>query len=278
MTATELSAYGRTWFDALATPSDAAAAGASRPHSLAAGSLRLGDEDALLLALVPDPGARFPRARHGEAGLEEGWAFASAVRDAVDSDRGSATRRPIVVVVDVPSQAYGYVEELAGIHQSLAAAADALATARLEGHPVTALIVGKAISGAFLAIGLQANRILSLRHDGIAVQVMSKQSAARITRRTIEELDAAAEGIPAVAYDGDSFAQLGAVHRVIDTANAADPQPGDIASVVDALAEATADARADGTSLRSRLDSAAAAEQRGASILVRERVASAWNV
>lgn len=94
-------------------------------------------------------------------------------------------------MVDVPSQAYGYREELIGVHQALAAAIDAYAAAREAGHPVVALMVGKAVSGASLAHGLQANRLIALDDDGVQVHVMSKQSAARITRRTIAELDEA---------------------------------------------------------------------------------------
>lgn len=40
-----------------------------------------------------------------------------------------------------------------GIHRALAGAAAAYANARLAGHPVIGLIVGKAMSGAFLAHG-----------------------------------------------------------------------------------------------------------------------------
>ncbi len=73
-------------------------------------------------------------------------ALARLVRDAIAADRPGA-RRPIIAVVDVPSQAYGRLEALLGISYSLAAAVDAYASARMEGHPVVGLIVGSAISG-----------------------------------------------------------------------------------------------------------------------------------
>jgi biotin-independent malonate decarboxylase gamma subunit len=238
---------------------------------------RVGTDRAALIAVVPNPAARFPRARNGEMGLEEGWGFAAAIDAIATADTTAPRRRAIVIVVDVPSQAYGYSEELVGIHQSLAAATNAVAAARLAGHPVIALVVGKAVSGAFLAIGLQANRILLLDHDGIVVQVMSKLSAARITRRSVAELDAIAQFAPATAYDGASFAQLGAVHAVVPVDHPAAPSPFDVRHIVDALDEATADIRAHGPGLASRLDSASARTQRAASQLVRERVASAWN-
>ncbi|MGY4857371.1 biotin-independent malonate decarboxylase subunit gamma [Cryobacterium sp. AP23] len=274
MTENAASQLGRVWFDALAV---------TRPHSMdlpssvLVGGTGVDGDRAALIAVVPNPGARFPRARNGEMGLEEGWGFAQAIEGIVHEDAAADLRRPIIVLVDVPSQAYGYVEELAGIHQSLAASANALATARLAGHPVTALVVGKAISGAFLAIGLQANRIVLLDHDGIVVQVMSKQSAARITRRTVAELDDIAQIVPATAYDGASFAQLGAVHAVIPVNSPATPSNADVLRVIDALTDATQSARADGTGLASRLDSTPARSQRAASRLVRERVSASWD-
>jgi malonate decarboxylase gamma subunit len=269
--------FGTIWFDVLAA--SAAAPFPDAPGSLRAGEIALDDGSAAaLVAVVPDADARFPRARSGEVGLEEGWGLARAVTALVDADASAPTRRPIVIVVDVPSQAYGYVEELVGIHQALAASTNAVASARLAGHPVVALVVGKAISGAFLATGLQANRIVALDHDGIAVQVMSKQSAARITRRTIAELDAAADAIPATAYDGASFAKLGAVADLVSVEQPAAPTDADVAAARTAVSAAVADVRAGSADLGSRLRSPGGRDQRAASVLVRERVAEAWDL
>ena len=131
--------------------------------------------------MVPDPDNRFPRARNGDVGLEQGWTLAREVHDVVRADRDGA-RRPIIAIVDVKSQAYGRTEEALGIHLACAAAAYAYAGARMAGHPVIALLVGAAMSGAFLAHGYQANRILALDDPGVSVHAMSKQAAARITR------------------------------------------------------------------------------------------------
>ena len=110
-------------------------------------------------------------------GLEQGWLLARAVRKAIAEDAQSGTRRPIVAIVDVKSQAYGYREETLGIHLACAAAVDAYASARDAGHPVVALIVGPAMSGAFLAHGYQANRILALDAPGTLVHAMGKEAA-----------------------------------------------------------------------------------------------------
>ncbi|MEI1264735.1 biotin-independent malonate decarboxylase subunit gamma, partial [Pseudomonas aeruginosa] len=103
------------------------------------------------------------RAKQGEVGLLEGWSLAKAVNEVIQADIHSETKRAILCLVDVPSQAYGRREELLGIHQALAGAVDSYARARLAGHPIVSLLVGKSMSGAFLAHGYQANRIIALK-------------------------------------------------------------------------------------------------------------------
>jgi malonate decarboxylase beta subunit len=262
---------GRTWFEALA-----GAIPDGEPASVLCVDGTVGGERARFLAVVPNAEAKFPRASGGELGLEEGWALARRVREAVAGD-GGGDRRALVAVVDVPGQPYGYREELLGLHLALAAAVDAYATARLAGHPVVALVVGQAISGAFLAHGMQANRILALDDPGVAVQVMSRRSTARVTRRSVEELDEIAEEVPATAYDVASFARLGALHRLIEGVDAAEPDAEEVETVRDALVEAISSARHDGsTGLSGRLASPEARRHRGASLRVRERLAEEW--
>ena len=262
---------GRTWFEALA---GANPGGRARVRAVRTG---LSDGDrARFLAVVPNPDAKFPRARHGELGLEEGWALARRVREAVwtTTGRPAGPRRRRRCA----GQPYGYREELLGLHLALAAAVDAYATARLAGHPVVALVVGQAISGAFLAHGMQANRILALDDPGVAVQVMSKRSTARVTRRSVEELDEIAKEVPATAFDIASFARLGALHRLIDGVDAAEPDAEDVETVRDALAEAIFSARHDGsTDLSGRFASPEARQYRDASLRVRERLAEEWS-
>jgi biotin-independent malonate decarboxylase gamma subunit len=267
---------GSVWFDLL-SDTTRNVGGGPIPRSLRVGTCRIGDEPTVVMAVVPDPHARFPRARAGEVGIEEGWAIARTIRQIIRHDHGTRRPRAVVVVVDVPGQAYGYVEELAGIHQSLAASTHAVATARLSGHPVVALVAGKAMSGGFLATGLQANRIVILDHDGVAVQVMSKQSTARITHRSVEELDAIARVVPATAYDAASFAALGSVHATVVVPQPDLPGPADLAKVCSALAGAIRAARQGPTDLRCRLESPQARANRELSIRIRSLVATAWN-
>ncbi|WP_312809718.1 biotin-independent malonate decarboxylase subunit gamma [Corynebacterium variabile] len=258
--------YGTAWFSALDT------SGADTSGSLLTGHTVLADgTTAALAAVVPDPDSRFPRARHGEVGLRESLDLAAWVNSLDDPDM------PLVIVVDVPSQAYGFVEEQFGLNTTMATAVNAIASTRLAGRPVISLVVGNAISGAFLTTGLQANRIVMLDHDGVQVQVMGKTAAARITRRTVEAMEKAAESVPAMAFDGASFVSLGGVFESLVAQNPAEPGADDILAVKDALDRALVDIRDSGTTdLRSRLESRQAQTARALSRTVRQVVDERW--
>ncbi|WP_455565950.1 biotin-independent malonate decarboxylase subunit beta [Nocardiopsis gilva] len=270
---------GGVWIAALTgAPVTASAEG---PASVLAADGELAGRAARFLAVVPDPDARWPRARAGEVGLDEGLALAARVRAAVRADAALPTeeKRAIVAIVDTPSQAYGYREEVHGIHQALAAAVDAYAGARHAGHPVVALVVGHAISGGFLAHGLQADRIVALDDPAVVIQAMSKESTARLTRRTLPELDAIAREVPSTAYDVRSFAALGAVHRLVTGVDGDAPGADTVgtATVRAALEDAVADARSAPAGLSVRLCSAEARRNRAASLDVRRRLAETWD-
>jgi malonate decarboxylase gamma subunit len=268
-----LSGRGLTWLQAL-TGQDGALSSALRTVRVA--DALLGAETARFIAVVPDAGNRFPRARHGEVGLDEAWMLAEQVRRAIAEDRNGQPRA-LIALVDVTSQAYGRREELLGIHLAGAAAADAYASARLAGHPVIALLVGKAMSGAFLTHGYQANRILALDSPEVLIHAMSKESAARVTRRPVEALEELGERITPMAYDVRSFARLGLLHRLIEGVNADAPGKADVERVRSELVAAVADARASPRDLSSRLASEAARATRRASIEVRRRLAEEWD-
>lgn len=240
------------------------------PASLRVVDAELDNRLARFIAVVPDADNPFPRARAGEVGLLEGWGLAKAVNEAVAADR-HGEKRAIVAVIDVPSQAYGRREEALGIHQALAGAVEAYALARLAGHPVIGLLVGKAMSGAFLAHGYQAQRLIALDDSGVLVHAMGKAAAARITLRSVEQLEALAAEIAPMAYDLDSYASLGLLWRRLSVQDAESPTPEDIAQVRACLAEAVRDIGAS-TDLTSRLDG----ENRRASREVRARLRQQW--
>lgn len=266
------STRGQIWFDALAQRAPISESGPIR-----AADATLGEEQARFIAVVPDPHNRFARATDNVVGLEQGWLLARAVREAIARDRDARIKRPIIAIVDVKSQAYGRREELLGIQLACAAGADAYASARLAGHPVIALIVGPAMSGAFLAHGYQANRILALDAEGIAVHAMGKEAAARVTRRSVAGLDELGDRVLPMSYKISAYAKLGLLHELIEGVNADEPGSADTERVRKSLTGAIEDARKGPRDLSSRLQSTDAKRVRAASVEVRKRMAEQWN-
>lgn len=259
---------GELWLETLA-PNAKRIAGLCPSVQAADGELN--GESVRFVAVVPDANNHFPRAAKGEVGLLEGWWLAKVVSETVAADADKGVKRPIVAVIDVPSQAYGRREEAFGIHQALAGAAAAYANARLAGHPVIGLIVGKAMSGAFLAHGYQANRLIAFNDKGVLIHAMGKESAARITLRTVEALEKLAATIPPMAYDIGNYATLGLLSNLLDISNPDAPSDNDLTLVKTTLQQAISDARQD-TTLKNRLG----ADNRRSSALVRERMRASW--
>lgn len=263
---------GTVWFRAL---TGQASSVPGDPKSVLTADAPLGNDQARFLCVVPDPQARFPCASHGEVGLEEAYALAARVREVMKNDSGSV-KRPIVAIVDVKSQAYGRREETAAIFLAAAAATDAYGSARLAGHPVITLVVGQALSGAFLTHGYQANRILAFDDEGVMIHAMHKAAAARITLRSVEELEKLAKDVVPMSYDIRDYAKLGLLHKLLHVEHPENPSPQEIQSVKGELVAAIEDARRGPVDLRNRLESPGALEMRKASILARKKLEAQW--
>jgi biotin-independent malonate decarboxylase gamma subunit len=268
-----ISTRGRIWFEALAGKE---AKHVPRVPSVLVADTTLQKERVRFLAIVPDPDNRFPCARQGQVGLQEGWNLAKQVRDAIKADE-NGEKRAIIAIVDVPSQAYGRREELLGIFLAAAAATDAYVSARLAGHPVISLLVGHAISGGFLTHGAQANRLLAFNDSGVMVHAMAKNAAARVTRRTVEELDQLAEAVIPMSYKIEDYAKLGTLYKLIDGVNVDSPEPKQVDQVRADLLAAIAEARSGQRDLRNRLQSQGAQKNRSATLVVRQRLAAEWH-
>ena len=134
------------------------------------------------------------------------------------------------------------------------------------------LLVGKAMSGAFLAHGYQANRLIALRDPGVMVHAMGKASAARVTLRSVEDLEKLAASIPPMAYDIDSYASLGLLWETLAVSQIEQPAADDLTQVRDVLSRAIKDVQARGVDLSSRLG----ASNRAASTNVRQLLRAQW--
>ena len=215
---------GAVWFRALTgqtspMPGD--------PKSVLTADAPLGNDHARFLCVVPDPHARFPCARHGEVGLEEAYTLATRIRQLIDESKDTI-KRPIVAIVDAKSQAYGRREETAAIFLAAAAAADAYGSARLAGHPVITLVVGQALSGGFLIHGYQANRILAFDDGGVMIHAMHKEAAARVTQRSVAELEKLGKKIVPMSYDIRDYAKLGLLYKLLHVENPEKPSVEDV--------------------------------------------------
>jgi len=266
---------GRIWFQAL-TRKDQPRTG--DPGSVLTAEAQVCRETAIFLCVVPNPDSRFPCVRDGQVGLEEAYALATRIREAIDDDRDKpkAEKSPIIAIIDVKSQAYGRREETAGIFLAAAASADAYASARIAGHPVISLVVGHAFSGGFLTHGYQANRILAFDDSGVTIHAMHKEAAARVTRRSVSDLERLGHQIAPMSYDVRDYAKLGTLHKLLHVNNPLEPTESEIVEVKQAIADAIADARTGTEDLGNRLNSPAAKETRKASRTVRALMEKQW--
>jgi biotin-independent malonate decarboxylase gamma subunit len=195
---------------------------------------------------------------------------------AEDRDKPREAKRPIIAIVDVKSQAYGRREETAGIFFAAATSADAYASARMAGHPVISLVAGHAFSGGFLTHGYQANRILAFDDAGITIHAMHKEAAARITRRSVAELEKLGHEIAPMSYDVRDYAKLGLLFKLLHAEDPQHPTSNEVAEVRKAITEAIADARKGKLDLSNRWESDAAEETWKGTLAVRAALEAQW--
>src|SRR5690606_21191960 len=106
------------------------------------------------------------------------------------------------------------------------------------------------------------------------VHAMGKESAARVTLRTVEELEALAATIPPMAYDIESYSTLGLLSDVLEVEAAEQPTVADIIAVKAAVNEAIQDIQKQGNvDLKHRLNG----KNRKASKQVRELLREQWS-
>ncbi|MBN2752539.1 MAG: biotin-independent malonate decarboxylase subunit gamma [Rhodospirillaceae bacterium] len=163
---------------------------------------------------------KFPVVYAGIIGMEEAYKMAQAVYATVAADvaKAKAEKRAIVLIVDTPGNGPGKTEEIFGMNKATGAYQLALAEARMAGHPIVAMVIGRAISGAFLCHGLQADHILSLDSSfGTMIHVMPLTSISRIVKKDIEVLEKLAEGNPVFAAGPQFFHRLGGVEEIVTT-------------------------------------------------------------
>ncbi len=152
-----------------------------------------------------------PRAAGGEVGLLEGWTLAKVVNETIAADADQPVKRPIVAVIDAPKSCL-WPPRRSFRHSPCAGRGGwRLCQSPFGRPPGNWPDRRQSDVRAFLAHGYQcANRPdRSFFNDsGVLVHAMGKESAARITLRTVEALEKLAATIPPMAYDVSNYATL----------------------------------------------------------------------
>jgi malonate decarboxylase gamma subunit len=138
------------------------------------------------------------------------------------------------------------------------------------------LVVGQAISGGFLTHGYQANRILAFDDGKVVIHAMHKEAAARVTLRSVSELERLGREIIPLSYDIGDYAKLGLLHKLLHVDNPDVPAPQTIAQVQQEIIAAVADARSGSTDLTNRMDSKDALKVRKAGRAARTKMKEQW--
>lgn len=269
------SARGRIWFEKLAGRIGTDAVN----DSVLSNKVVLGGIEMYILSVVPNLKNVFKNARNGEFGLYEGLTIAERLNDLMKKDEGKSRneKTPILAVVDITGQAYGYEEEIMGEFQSCACAVDAYATAREKGHPVIALIVGKAVSSGFLSHGCQANRILAFDDPEVFIHLMNKECFSKALKKGVEYVDKIAERVPGISYDIKSCEKIGLVSTVIRGVNADEPSDEDMKKVEGIIVENVKDIReSSSTDLCAGIKNEKIKGKRGNSLEIIEKLEKEW--
>ena len=101
---------------------------------------------------------------------------------------------------------------------------------------------------------------------------MGKQAAARITLRSVEDLDKFAATVPPMAYDIKNYATLGLLEDLVKVESPDEPTEADVRKVSERIAQAIEAARKAPLDLSNRLGS----PNRKATSLVREMMKEQW--
>jgi malonate decarboxylase gamma subunit len=142
--------------------------------------------------------------------------------------------------------------------------------------PALILVAGHAFSGGFLTHGYQANRILAFDDAGITIHAMHREAAARITRRSVAELEELGHEIAPMSYEVRDYAELGLLFKLLHADDPQHPTSNEVAEVRKAITEAIADARKGKLDLSNRWESDAAKTTRKGTLAVRATLEAQW--
>jgi biotin-independent malonate decarboxylase gamma subunit len=105
---------------------------------------------------------------------------------------------------------------------------------------------------------------------------MHKEAAARVTRRSVSELEQLGHEIAPMSYDVRDYARLGLLHKLLHVDQPSQPTDAEIALVRQAIHDAIDDVRQGPVDLSIRLQSSEAKQTRKAGIAARALMETQW--
>lgn len=167
------------------------------------GTATIGDREAVII------GTRNKAAINSGISLKVAGAILAATHEDATAFRPP---RPLVFLVDTQGQELSRHEELLGLNGYFAHVADCCELARNQGHSMTTVIHGEAVSGGFLAFGLMADRVCALPEA--QVRVMDLRAMAKVTKIPYDKLLVLAEESPVFAPGAENYWRMGAIHEL----------------------------------------------------------------
>lgn len=139
--------------------------------------------------------------------------ISNAILQVVGDDAAHGTPpRPIVFIADTQGQALSRHEELLCLNGYFAHIVRCVDLARRQGHRLLTVISGEAVSGGFLAYGMMADRICALPDS--QVRVMDLRAMSRVTKISLENLQALAKQSPVFAPGAENYWRMGGIHEI----------------------------------------------------------------
>lgn len=157
-------------------------------------------------------------ANRAALGVDEAIKLSGEILKIVDSGETG----PLIVLIDSDSQRMSKRDELLGLSDYLSHLAKILVLADRRGIRTIGLLYGHTAAGAFIATALATRTLVAL--PGAEPEVMDLPSMARVTKLSLDVLEAKARSTPVFAPGLDNLAATGAVHEIWDPAKPLAPQ------------------------------------------------------
>jgi len=142
----------------------------------------------------------------------------------------SETNFNLLMIIDTGGQKTTHHAELLGLNRYFAHLIKVIHLARSNGARVFAVVNGKALGGAFIASGLNAERIYALADAQIAVMWLEAMS--KVTKIPLDKLQELSKTSAIFAPGAENFVKLGAVEAILSSEQIMPQLLADLASDV----------------------------------------------